>query len=107
MTHTFPPTNLNAMSKPRGKERPEPAAAPQIGGPENIGARVRRLRTEKGMSQDRLALEAHMDQSGLSKFERGGRGVGEVPLRRIAASLRLTYEELIEGSDFRTGQSEP
>ena len=94
------------MSKPRRKEQPAPAPAPQLGVPENIGARVRRMRMEKGMSQDRLALEAHMDQSGLSKFERGGRGVGEVPLRRIAAVLKITYEELVEGSDFRTGQSD-
>jgi len=57
---------------------------------------------ERGMSQDRLALEAHMDQSGLSKFERGGRGVGEVPLRRLAAILQITFEELIAGTDFRS-----
>src|SRR5438128_402934 len=44
---------------------------------EEIGNRVRRLRVQKGLSQDRLALEAHVDQSGLSKVERGNKGLGE------------------------------
>lgn len=68
--------------------------------PERIGARVRRLRSERGMSQDRLALEAHVDQSGLSKFERGVTNIGEVPLRRIAAVLKIQFEELTAGTDF-------
>jgi hypothetical protein len=67
---------------------------------EPIGSRVRRLRTERGIAQDRLAISAHVDQSGLSKFERNNRGMGEIPLRRIAKALGLAYEDLIAGSDF-------
>jgi transcriptional regulator with XRE-family HTH domain len=67
---------------------------------ESIGSRVRRLRMEKGLSQDRLALEAHVDQSGLSKFERGGRGMGRVPLTRIANVLGMSFETLVSGTDF-------
>jgi transcriptional regulator with XRE-family HTH domain len=67
---------------------------------ESIGARVKRLRMERKLSQDRLAIEAHVDQSGLSKFERGReRTMGEVQLRRIAAVLQTTYEALIDGTD--------
>jgi transcriptional regulator with XRE-family HTH domain len=68
--------------------------------PEPIGSRVRRLRQERKLAQDRLAIEAHLDQSGLSKFERSNRGMGEIPLRRIAAVLRISYEDLIAGTDF-------
>lgn len=90
------------MTKSGDTEPPNDSMPPTgTAGPEPIGRRVRRLRMEKGMSQDRLALEAHMDQSGLSKFERSGRGMGEVPLRRIAAVLKVTFEQLVEGSDFR------
>jgi len=67
---------------------------------EEIGARVRRLRQERKFAQDRLALAAHVDQSGLSKFERGNRGLGEVPLRRIAEALGISYEALIAGTNF-------
>ncbi len=67
---------------------------------EGLGAKVRRLRIERKYSQDRLALEAHVDQSGLSKFERGGKGIGRVPLTRIAQVLEMSFEELIAGTDF-------
>lgn len=76
------------------KDTSEPASQ------EPIGAKVRRLRTHLGVSQDSLSIRANVDQSGLSKFERGGRGMGEVPLRRIAAALGLPYEDLIKGTDF-------
>lgn len=72
---------------------------------EDIGNRVRRLRIQKGLSQDRLALEAHVDQSGLSKFERGSRGLGRVPLTRIAGVLGIPLEELISGTDFQANPS--
>lgn len=67
---------------------------------ENIGARVKRLRIERNISQDRLAIEAHVDQSGLSKFERGARTMGSVPLRRIATVLGVTLQGLVDGTDF-------
>jgi transcriptional regulator with XRE-family HTH domain len=73
---------------------------------EGIGNKVRRLRIQRGLSQDRLALEAHVDQSGLSKFERGNRGLGRVPLTRIAKVLDVALEELVAGTDFDTA-SEP
>jgi transcriptional regulator with XRE-family HTH domain len=74
---------------------------------EMIGSKVKRLRTEKGLSQDRLAIEAHVDQSGLSKFERGSKPIGKTPLTRIASVLGVTFEELIAGTDFKTGRSTP
>src|SRR5207302_3405399 len=72
---------------------------------EEIGNRVRRLRVQKGLSQDRLALEAHVDQSGLSKFERGNKGLGRIPLTRIASVLGIALEELISGTDFQATSS--
>lgn len=84
---------MNARVPPEGHEL------------EDIGSRVRRLRIERQLAQDRLALEAHVDQSGLSKFERGSRGLGEVPLRRIAQVLGVSFDELIAGTDFEWRRS--
>ena len=50
-----------------------------------------------GMAQDRLALEAGLDQSGLSKFERGKRGFPDSALRRIAEVLKIPLDDLIGG----------
>lgn len=68
---------------------------------EKLGTKVKRLRMERKLSQDRLAIEAHVDQSGLSKFERGmERPLGETALRRIAGVLRIAFDELIANTDY-------
>jgi transcriptional regulator with XRE-family HTH domain len=70
--------------------------------PEPIGAKIRRLRQELGLPQDRLALKARVDQSGLSKFERGREGhrLGHEPLTRIAAALGMSLSDLVAGTDY-------
>lgn len=73
---------------------------------EPLGARIRRLRQERGLGQDRLAIEAKVDQSGLSKVERGKeKRFGEIQLRRIAAVLSIPYERLIDGTDFHASRT--
>ena len=67
---------------------------------EPIGSKVRRLRMACGMAQERLALAAKVDQSSLSKFERGSRVFGQAPLRRIADALGMSLDDLVTGSDF-------
>lgn len=68
--------------------------------PERIGERIRRLRLERGLGQERLAIESGVDQSGLSKIERGKQAhIGELALRRVAATLGLTYADLVRGTD--------
>ena len=69
--------------------------------PEPIGAKIRRLREAKGLPQDRLAIQAHVDQSGLSKFERGADRMGPVPLTRIAGVLGLSLQDLVENTDYK------
>lgn len=67
---------------------------------EDLGTKIRRLRGERGLGQERLAIEANVDQSGLSKFERGlDRRLSRQSLERIAAVLGLTYERLTEDTN--------
>jgi len=68
---------------------------------EPLGARIQSLRRELGYTQDHLALRARVDQSGLSKFERGKtKGMGIVALTRVAEILGTTFEALVEGTDY-------
>lgn len=67
---------------------------------EPLGAKIRRLRSERGLSQDRLSLEANVDQSGLSKLERGDRSMSDGQLERIAKILELDFDSLIAGTDY-------
>jgi transcriptional regulator with XRE-family HTH domain len=69
---------------------------------EELGAKIRRLRLERGIGQERLAIEADVDQSGLSKFERGkDRRMSKQSLERIADKLGLNYKELTDGTDYQ------
>ena len=72
-------------------------------GAEALGGKIRRLRGELGLGQERLAIEANIDQSGLSKFERGKekRALSEAALRRIAAVLQVSFENLVDATDYR------
>ena len=67
---------------------------------ERIGERVRRLRTARNLSQDRVSLSANIDQSGFSKFERGARSLGEGALRRVASVLGIEFESMVKDTDF-------
>ena len=65
-----------------------------------IGERIKELRTKAGLGQDRLAIKADVDQSGLSKLERGAkRGFGIESAKKIARALNVSVEELLEGTD--------
>ena len=69
---------------------------------EPLGARIRRLRSEQGLTQDLLAIRAKVDQSGLSKLERSKvRGIGPVPLTRIARILGMSFQELVDGTNYK------
>jgi len=76
---------------------------------EELGARIRRLRGEQGIGQERLAIEANIDQSGLSKFERGKdkRGLSEAALRRLARVLNIQFEKLIDGTGYSASVTTP
>jgi transcriptional regulator with XRE-family HTH domain len=57
------------------------------------GNQLRTLREQKGLSQEKLAAEAGVDQSGLSKVERlGPQLFGWTVLIRIAQALGCTVE---------------
>jgi transcriptional regulator with XRE-family HTH domain len=69
---------------------------------EALGAKIRRMRSEIGIGQERLAIESHVDQSGLSKFERGkdNRAISEAAIRRIATALGMSFDKLVDGTDY-------
>ena len=69
---------------------------------EPLGSRIRRLRSEQNLTQDSLAIRAHVDQSGLSKLERlKATKMGPIPLTRIAGILGMSFEELVDGTEYK------
>jgi transcriptional regulator with XRE-family HTH domain len=59
-----------------------------------IGARIRTLREERGLSQEGLADVARIGRSYMSGIERGVRNCSTLHLLRIAKALRVRAGEL-------------
>lgn len=61
-----------------------------------VGANVRRLRKERGLSQERLALSAEMDLRYLGGIERGEHNPTVDMLGRLAFALEVHPRDLFE-----------
>lgn len=59
-----------------------------------IGWNIRRLRVAKGLSQERLALEAGIDRSYVGRIERGTENVTVSALEALALVLHVPVAEL-------------
>jgi transcriptional regulator with XRE-family HTH domain len=62
-----------------------------------FGRNVARWRTDRGLSQDRLAELAELDRTYLSGIERGVRNPGIKTVLKLCRGLRLGVAELCEG----------
>lgn len=56
---------------------------------EDVGSRVRTVRLEKNLTQEDVAYRARIEQTVLSKIERGVQRPGPAIARRIALALGL------------------
>jgi transcriptional regulator with XRE-family HTH domain len=61
---------------------------------QRVGARIRQLRTQRGLSQERLALECEMNVVYLGQVERGERCPTVFTLYRICLGLGIELSEL-------------
>jgi len=62
-----------------------------------FAANVRRLRAEKGLTQDALAQGASMDPAEIRRIESGRRDPGVRVLTRVAAGLEVKPADLLDG----------
>ncbi len=64
-----------------------------------IGEKIKQIRTEKNLSQDSI----YSNQSLVSQIEHGiNKNPAETVLRRMAQGLEVSFDELIEGTDWET-----
>ena len=59
-----------------------------------FGAKVRKLREEKGLSQEKLSFESGLDRTYISGIERGVRNPSLKNIAKIAKALNTTLHEL-------------
>ena len=62
-----------------------------------FGERIRQLRHEKQLSQEKFALLIGMDRTYYASVETGKRNISIVNIKRIADGLDVSLSELFEG----------
>lgn len=69
---------------------------------DNIGKRIKRLRTEQGITQEQLAERLHVTRQAVSNWEIGKTQPDIETLTTLAEVLGVTVEELIYGKTTDT-----
>ena len=64
----------------------------------SLGATIRALRVERGLSQETLADLADIDRSYMSSIERGLRNISVLNMARIASALQVPLGDLVRGT---------
>jgi transcriptional regulator with XRE-family HTH domain len=64
---------------------------------EQLGRRVRELRTAAGFSQEAMAARAGLDRSFYGRVERGTQNVALPTLARLSVALGITLSDLFSG----------
>lgn len=63
---------------------------------EKFGKQVKRLRLEKGLSQEALALLADLDRTYIPSIEKGERNVSITVIEKIANALKVKISILFD-----------
>lgn len=63
----------------------------------NFGKKVQDLRKQRGLSQEKFALQINMDRTYFSSVESGKRNISIENISKIAQGLNISLEELFRG----------
>lgn len=63
---------------------------------QKIGARIRELRAQLGISQEKFAMKIGMDRTYFASVELGKRNVSIVNIEKIANGLGVSLSELFQ-----------
>ena len=63
----------------------------------DLGKRIRELRQQTGLSQEKFALKIGMDRTYFASVEAGKRNIAIVNIKKIADGLEVTLSKLFEG----------
>lgn len=61
-----------------------------------VGERIRELRTEIGLSQEKLALKAEIDRTYLAGVESGKRNLSIKSLEKIINAFNISFHEFFK-----------
>ncbi len=60
-----------------------------------VGFNIRKIREEKGLTQEKLAAKADLHRAYIGQIERGEKNIGLINLEKIAKALDVNIKELL------------
>jgi transcriptional regulator with XRE-family HTH domain len=63
---------------------------------QKVGLKIRQLRLETGLSQEKLSFESNLDRTYIGSVERGERNIAVINLEKIAKALSVSISKLLE-----------
>lgn len=63
---------------------------------QKVGSRIRELRIDAGLSQEKLALAAELDRTYIASVENGKRNISIVNLEKIIKALDSSFSVFFE-----------
>ena len=64
---------------------------------EDLGKRIRKVRQQTGLSQEKFTLKIGMDRTYFASVEAGKRNIAIVNIKKIADGLDVSLSELFAG----------
>lgn len=64
---------------------------------EKVGQRIKDLRSDLGLSQEKLALKADLDRTYIAGVENGKRNLSLKSLEKIVLALEVSFEDFFKG----------
>lgn len=64
---------------------------------DEVGQRIKTIRNEQGLSQEKLALKADIDRTYLAGAEMGKRNISLKSLDKIVRALDVSFEDFFKG----------
>jgi len=61
-----------------------------------FGEKLKKLRLEKGLSQETLALKADLDRTYLPSIEKGERNVSITVIEKLAKALNISIKDFFD-----------
>ena len=61
----------------------------------DVGFNIRKIREEKGLSQEKLAALADLHRAYVGQIERGEKNIGLKNLEKIAKALKVNIKDLL------------
>ena len=74
--------------------------------PTTVGERVKRRRTELGLTQDELAQKAGISKGFLSDLENGKRSIGAERLLDLGRAMSVSLDFLMTGKDSKDQEAQ-